>query len=187
MTNSSAHGVWQVARRYSRKTGLLTLLALTLTAGWPGPATAGSAQTTITIKLTVLAPPPCEVTSASGGRVEVDFGNNVGINKIDGTHYRQPMNYVIKCQTGNVSGLALKLTLKGTGAGFDTSNAALATNTDGLGIRIYQNGTPFVLNQPLTITKDAPPLLEAVPVKASGVTLKEGPFEATATLLAEYE
>ena len=163
------------------------LLALALAVGWAGSAAASTAQSTITIKLTVLAPPPCEVTSPGGGRVEVDFGNNIGINKIDGLNYRQPMNYAIKCSTGNVNGLALKLTIKGTAASFDSSNAALQTNVDGLGIRLYQNGTPFVLNQPLTITKNAPPTLEAVPVKQSGVALKEGAFEATATLLAEYE
>lgn len=169
----------------SNPIGIGLLLGLCL--GWAGSAAAETAQTSITIKLTVLAPPACEVTSSAGGKVEVDFGNNIGINKIDGVNYRQPMNYLIKCATGSVKGLALKLTMKGTAADFDSTKAALKTNVEGLGIRLYHDGSPFVLNEALTIDKDAPPKLEAVPVKKAGATLQEGAFEATATLLAEYE
>lgn len=165
--------------------GIGLLLGLCL--GWASSAAAETAQTSISIKLTVLAPPACEVTSSGGGQVEVDFGNNIGINKIDGVNYRQPMNYRIKCATGSVKGLALKLTMKGTAADFDSTKAALKTNIEGLGIRLYHDGSPLVLNEALTIDKDAPPKLEAVPVKKAGAILQEGEFAATATLLAEYE
>jgi type 1 fimbria pilin len=45
----------------------------------------------------------------------------------------------------------------------------------------------FELNKPIPISLTNPPRLEAVPVKRPGATLKEGPFEATATLKAVYQ
>ncbi|MNP84764.1 hypothetical protein D3C76_1842150 [compost metagenome] len=58
---------------------------------------------------------------------------------------------------------------------------------DDLAVRLLQNGKRFTLNNPIPIKLNAPPRLEAVPVKRPGATLKEGAFEATATLLAVYQ
>ena len=101
--------------------------------------------------------------------------------------YRQPLNYHISCDNSKPAGTGLVLTLKGDIASFDASKAALQTSVKGLAIRILQNGSPMVINQPIKVISTALPALEAVLVKQSGVTLKEGPFESTATLLADYQ
>ncbi|MEY0891467.1 pilus assembly protein, partial [Providencia rettgeri] len=61
------------------------------------------------------------------------------------------------------------------------------TNEKNLAIRITQNGQPFEINKPITITPTTPPAIKAVPIKRPGSTLTEGPFSVTATLLAEYQ
>jgi len=139
----------------------------------------------ISIKGQVIWSPACRVTSADSRRIEVSFGDSVGISQVEGMRYRQPLNYHITCYNSQPAGLVL--TLKGDIANFDASKAALQTSVKGLAIRILQNGSPMVINQPIQVTPTAPPTLEAVLVKQSGVTLKEGPFEVIATLLADYQ
>lgn len=162
--------------------GLLFTLALSLPVGQINAGTAA-----VSFTGTVLLAPSCKVTSPESGRIEVSFGDNVGITKVDGIHYRQPLNYRITCNNAKPAGTGLVLTLKGDVASFDTTQAALQTSVEGLAIRILQNGSPMVINQPIRVTQDALPTLEAVPVKQSGITLQVGPFEVIATLLADYQ
>jgi type 1 fimbria pilin len=131
---------------------------------------------------TLIEPPPCTIND--GGEVEVDFGNRVGVTKVDGNNYLQPVNYQISCQPGAGS-WKMTLTVIGTATTYDA--AALESNATDLGIRLLQNGKPFTLNKPLAVTLGSPPRLEAVPVKRAGASLTEGLFEATATLLAVYQ
>ncbi|WPU21981.1 fimbrial protein [Cedecea neteri] len=123
---------------------------------------------------------PCHI---SGDRdIEVHFGN-VGSNKVNGQKYMQPVPYTLTCDEINAS-WTLMLSVKGTVAGFESS--ALKTNVNGLGIRILQNGKPMEINKAMAIANARPPVLQAVPVQQSGVTLPEQDFSATATLMAEY-
>ncbi len=132
---------------------------------------------------TLIEPPPCTIND--GNRVDVDFGERVGINKVDGVNYRQVMNYQITCEVAAGSNWTMTLSLTGTAAGFD-KDALLSSKTD-LGIRVYQNDTVFTPGSSLSIDPDKPPRLEAVPVKRAGATLTEGAFEAWATLRADYQ
>ncbi|RJF55499.1 fimbrial protein [Serratia inhibens] len=127
-------------------------------------------------------PPPCIINN--GELVDVDFGDRVGVRKVDGQNYIQTVNYRITCESG-ISGMAMGLKLTGNATGFDS--AALQTNITDLGIRLLQNGQPFVLNQRINIDAANPPVLQAVPVKKQGVELKAGAFTVTATLLADYQ
>ncbi|AKG72466.1 pilus assembly protein [Serratia fonticola] len=146
-------------------------------------AQAKDGEAEMTFHGTLIEPPPCTIND--GNRVEVNFGERVGITKVDGANYRQVMNYQITC-TGAVSaGWALTLSLSGNAAAFDSE--ALLTSKDNLGIRIYQNDKPFTPNSTLNIDRTRPPRLEAVPVKKAGTTLTEGAFEAWATLRADYQ
>ncbi|OKB67025.1 hypothetical protein BHU62_09340 [Serratia marcescens] len=129
----------------------------------------------------VLKKKPCHINNDR--RIDVAFGN-VGVLKVDGERYQQSVPYSIVCDAPEPGG-RLMLSVKGTAAGFD--DVVLATNADGLGILIRQNGQRMRLNTPLLINVDHPPPLEAVPVKAPGIALTGGRFQATATLLAEYE
>ncbi|HAT2868627.1 TPA: fimbrial protein [Serratia marcescens] len=160
-----------------------TMRALLLTGGLIGPLNTALAAENMTFRGTLLAPPPCRINDSN--QLDVDFGQRVGINKVDGVNYRQVLNYQIACDRATNGNWALTLSLKGGVSGFDKQ--ALATNKSDLGIRIYRDDEPFTPGSTLNITLDNPPQLEAVPVQKQGVTLSEGAFEAWATLQADYQ
>ncbi|EPN9528024.1 fimbrial protein [Cronobacter malonaticus] len=130
-----------------------------------------------------LVAPPC--TISSGKTIEVDFGSDLGVNKIDGNNYKQPVAYTVDCDAGYTSNdLAIVVEVSNP-AVFDS--AAVMTNKTGLGIRILVDNQPVTFSQRLAVTNPAsPPKIEAVPVQDQGVTLTEGAFEATMTLRADY-
>ncbi len=158
------------------------LLACGLMAGVT-PAQAKNGEADMTFHGTLIEPPPCTIND--GNQVEVDFGDRIGINKVDGENYRQQLNYQITCDKALGGNWALTLNLSGSAAGFD--NDALLTNKTGLGIRVYQGDKPFTPNSSVKINLANLPRLDAVPVKQTGATLTEGGFEAWATLRADYE
>ncbi|WP_447881784.1 fimbrial protein [Serratia fonticola] len=147
------------------------------------PVQAKDGEADMTFRGTLIEPPPCTIND--GNQVEVNFGDRVGINKVDGENYRQPLNYQITCDKAIGGTWALTLSLSGSVAVFDSD--ALLTDKTSLGIRVYQNDTPFTPNSTVKINLDNPPRLEAVPIKQAGATLTEGAFEAWATLRADYE
>ncbi|QJU41464.1 fimbrial protein [Serratia marcescens] len=159
-----------------------TINALLLSGGLL-TALAALAEGEMTFRGTLIEPPPCSINE--GNQIDVDFGERVGINKVDGENYRQALNYQITCDNAGGKDWALTLSLKGAASGFDKQ--ALATNKGNLGIRIYQGDEPFTPNSTLSITLGNAPRLEAVPVKKEGTTLSEGAFEAWATLQADYQ
>lgn len=128
----------------------------------------------------VLKRIPCVINNNKV--ITIDFGN-VGVNKIDGENYKQKINYTLECEDRDETA-SLMMTLLGAQTSYNPG--AINTNVTGLGIEIKQNGTPVTINKSFIIDFDNPPVLEAVPV-SSGATLNEGAFNATATLLAEYE
>ncbi|CAI1064645.1 MULTISPECIES: fimbrial protein [Serratia] len=131
---------------------------------------------------TLNKPPVCIISN--GQKIDIDFGEKVGVNKVDGNNYLQKINYSLRCEPG-VAGMALGLILSGPVSGFD--KAALQTNMPDLAIRLqFQDGTPFELNKRVDITVASPPELYAVPIKRPGRELKSGTFSVTATLLADY-
>lgn len=160
------------------------MIALLLV-GVCGTVLAEEVKTDMTFHGTLIAPPPCTIND--GGMVEVDFGDRVGIDKVDGNNYRQKMNYQITCEkqgSGDKNG-TLTLSLNGGAAAFDKDS--LATDKADLGIRVYRDNNPFTPNTWIDIELSHPPVLEAVLVKRAGATLSEGTFEAWATLRAEYQ
>ncbi len=161
-------------KRYSRT--LLLLIGSVL-------SPAGLAAENMRLYGTLVEPPACTINN--GSEVDVDFGNRVGVKKVDGVHYLQPMNYRITCDP-NANAWAMTLEIVGTPADYDRA-AVVVTGVTDLAIQIKQNGVPFELNKPIPISLTNPPQLEAVPVKRPGATLTEGPFEATATLKAVYQ
>ena len=163
-----------------KKTIPLLLLACGLMGG---TAEAKDGEAAMVFHGTLITPPPCTIND--GNQVDVDFGDRVGINKVDGVNYRQPLNYQLTCDEAAGGIWVLTLSLSGGVAAFD--NNALLTNKSGLGIRVYQKGQPFAPNSAVWINRANPPRLEAVPVKRAGATLTEGAFEAWATLRADYQ
>ncbi|WP_253893527.1 fimbrial protein [Serratia marcescens] len=138
------------------------------------------AATTVTVKVTVMAPPPCVI---NGNRtIEVDF-NEVVIAQIDGKNYRTPVRYSLSCSGQSKN--AMKLQVQGTGAPFDTS--VLKTNKTGLGIQLQQGDSKLALNSWLNFTYPNAPTLWVVPIKQSGAALSGGEFTAGATMKVDYQ
>ncbi len=130
----------------------------------------------------LIEPPPCSINN--GNLIDISFGDKVGVSKVDGNNYLQQISYQIVCEAGSAP---WNMTLEIVGTSTDYDNAAIKTNMPDLGIRILQNGQAYEVNKPIKINALNPPKLEAVPVKRPGSMLKEGEFEATATLLAIYQ
>lgn len=130
---------------------------------------------------TIIEPPPCKINNEQ--KIDIDFGEKLGISKIDGNNYRQKINYVIECSIDDPSS-SLLLTVTGNVMSSDYS--AIQSNKPGLGIRMIENNRRLRIGQGLVINSANPPLLEAVPVAAPGIKLLEGDFSASASLLAEY-
>ncbi|MFP3517544.1 fimbrial protein [Pseudomonas sp. SIMBA_077] len=140
-----------------------------------------NASANLTFSGTLVEPPACTINN--GNTIAIDF-KDVGVNKVDGTNYRLPVNYTITC-AGSTLPWEMVLSVVGTATTFD--GAAVQSSVTDLGIRILQNGQPFKLNAPMIINPATPPALEAVPVQLLGATLSSGVFNAAATLLAEYQ
>lgn len=131
----------------------------------------------------LIDPAPCIINS--GNNLDVPFGNNLGVKKIDGINYTQNVPYQVNCDNASI-GLELGLTIVSASVStFDP--AAIQTNLPDLGIRLLKNGAPFALNTRIPYDNNNPPVLQAVPIKATGTILNKGAFEATATLLVDYQ
>ncbi|MFO6502704.1 fimbrial protein [Serratia marcescens] len=135
---------------------------------------------TVTVKVTVVAPPPCVINDDRP--VEVEFGD-VMTTRVDGDNYKMPVNYTLSC-TGGTSN-AMKLQVKGNGAAFDAT--VLQTNKTGLGIELRQGDGKLAVNSWLNFTYPNKPELWAVPVKQAGTTLTGGEFSAGATMTVDYQ
>ncbi|HEJ0318281.1 TPA: fimbrial protein [Klebsiella aerogenes] len=144
--------------------------------------------TQINLSGTLLDPPPCTIND--GAPIVVDFGDSVGISRVDGVNYTQTVDYHIRCDKDpNNNPWVMGLTIVGAKTTFD--GAAIQATIDGsssqdLGIKMHLGGKYFTLNQRVEV-KQPLPVLEAAPMHAPGATLPEGYFHATATLLADYE
>ncbi|WP_434461847.1 fimbrial protein [Serratia plymuthica] len=156
--------------------GILLSAALVL------PQVAPAQAANMSFQGTLVQAPSCEINE--GSTIDVNFGDRVGVSKVDGANYLQNIDYRITCEPGATT---LELGLRVVGAPTIFDGAALQTNITDLGIRLLQNGLPLQVNQRVVIDPKNPPRLQAVPVKKMGSALPEGVFEVTATLLADYQ
>ncbi|CAI2006923.1 Minor fimbrial protein prsF precursor [Serratia fonticola] len=161
--------------QYRRTVCLLCGMLVTL----PQIAT-GANSTTITLKVTVIQPPPCTINNNQP--IEVEF-RDVMTTRVDGNNYRMPVDYSLSCTTASTS--ALKLQVQGNVASFDSE--VLETNREGLGIKLLQDSNKLVINSWLNFTPPNTPKLWAVPVKQNNVTLKAGEFRAGAIMKVDYQ
>lgn len=144
------------------------------------PMLAGATTAIVTVKVVVMAPPPCVI---NGDRlIEVEFGD-VMTTRVDGNNYRIPVDYTLSC-TG-ASSRMMKMKMAGIGATFDGS--VLMTTTAGLGLQLQQGDRKLPLNTWQNFVYPLTPRLWVVPVKQSGVALKGGEFYAGATMQIAYQ
>lgn len=148
-------------------------------------ATQKTETVNITVSGIIVSKPGCAISDSQ--TIEVNFGASIGINKIDGGSYRQSIPYTVTCED-NSDSLQLTLRLTGNAADFDADNATVRTTEQSdLGVKIYQNGKPFVLDESINININSIPTLDALLIKREGTSLSEGEFNAIATLRAEYQ
>ncbi|MBH3259857.1 fimbrial protein [Serratia marcescens] len=139
-----------------------------------------AAVTTVTVKVTVVAPPPCIINNDQP--ITVEFGE-VMTTRVDGNNYKMPVNYTLECTGGSSNALALTI----TGNAMSSDGTALQTNKTGLGVRLLEGSTPYTINSPIKFTYPSKPELYAVPVQQSGTTLTGGEFSAVATMNVAYQ
>ena len=139
------------------------------------------ADANLNIRAVIIAPPPCVINS--GGTLNIPFGNDLLTSRIDGVNYRRNVPYTVTCDSPFSN--ALTLELKGSGAAFD--NRVLVTRKPDLGVKLFVNGADWPLNTAVNFTYPNFPVVQAVPVKRAGSTLTGGAFDATATLVVDYQ
>ncbi|QWZ48822.1 fimbrial protein [Enterobacter bugandensis] len=129
-----------------------------------------------------LISPSCKINN--GDKIEVDFGQDLGVSEIDGVNFKTKIDYNISCDSGFPESLAIVL---------DTSNPAvfmnstLQTSKSELGIHVLVNGTDAMFGQKIAVDDpSSPPVVEVVPVGNPADTLTAGSFEATMTLRTDY-
>ncbi|MEO2952981.1 fimbrial protein, partial [Escherichia coli] len=117
----------------------------------------------------------------------VEFGNVI-IKSIDGANYRQPVGYTLNCSNSVSDDLQMQLQATTTTINGET---VLSTGISGFGIRI-QNAVDHSLvavgnSSWLPFNINTQPDFEAVPVKQSGVELMASEFNATMTMVVDYQ
>jgi type 1 fimbria pilin len=161
--------------------GRVALLLAGVLGGMPQMAVAAnSATVTVTVKVTVVAPPPCTINDDRP--IEVEFGD-VLVPQIDGSNYRMPVNYTLSCESGSSNAMILQVA--GNGASFD--GTVLGTNKTGLGVALLRGDSKQAINSWMNFTYPNKPELWAVPVKQGGATLTGGEFSAGATMKVAYQ
>lgn len=131
----------------------------------------------ITVSATIRSA-PCTVNN--NNTINVNFGDAVNINDIDGKKYMQDIVYSVECSGGFSGGMTLSI--QGNPADFD-DGAALDAGHGGLGIEIQNEGEKLTLGKAINFEYPAFPLLQAVPVMKAGATLDTGDFSAGATMV----
>ncbi|WP_449556082.1 fimbrial protein [Huaxiibacter chinensis] len=130
-----------------------------------------------------LLPPFCTVHDGSHGTIVVDFGDDININRIDGSRYRKTIAYQIDCESDGQL-WQMKLKLVGPSA---WDNQTLRSDKSSLGLRFQLGGQPVELGRDIPISSaTVKPMLTVVPVLESQGSPTEGAFRATASLQAEY-
>lgn len=130
---------------------------------------------------------PCLVTDGRSGnlveRVEINFGNAVGINHINGSYEKAVLPYNIGCNAGYFD--RLRMNFEYTGASFDKN--LVQTSNEALGVRFLSNGAVVTAGEWFRIDGFHVPRLEAVLVRKPGAKLQPGKFTAVATLQIDYD
>ncbi|MCK6964553.1 fimbrial protein [Enterobacter bugandensis] len=129
----------------------------------------------------VLKRKPCHISNDQ--IINISFGK-IGVHKVDGHNYKQVIGYSLICDDPDPSA-QVTMTLQGIPTSYNAS--AIKTSINGLGILILKDGTSMKFGDKTPIKMSSPPLLEAVPVRQPNTALAAGDFQATATLLAEYQ
>lgn len=100
-------------------------------------------------------------------------------------NYTKPVDYTVDCDEDYVAN-QLAIVIETTSPTiFDPS--AVATDKNGLGIKVMIGTQPVTFAQPIAVDDPtSPPVISVAPVKDPAITLEEGAFEAFMTLRTDY-
>ncbi|NDJ59238.1 fimbrial protein [Enterobacteriaceae bacterium 4M9] len=147
-------------------------------------ATNGSvyADADITFRGSLLEAPPCVVNG--GDNVEVDFGDEMMTTRIDGTQYRQKIDFTLDCTDAIASEQKLRI----RGASISTvEGEVLSTPLTGLGLALYHGETRYTPGEWIAFTDPDVPELYAVPVRLDSTAPEGGTFSVLASLVVDYQ
>lgn len=146
----------------------------------------GGMYATINIDGDIVEAPECTVND--NNLINIDFGNDVLINRIDGVNYKKTdLIYTMHCD--NIISTALKLKIvahsdPGFGVGL------IGVGKEGLGLRLYNGSTPINTNVEIDFKYQEgtlPPVLSVVPVAEDKEKLTAGYFSGVATMQIYYQ
>ncbi|MBW7981602.1 fimbrial protein [Enterobacillus tribolii] len=159
----------------------LALFCLAGTSAGSRAADGGTTQLTISGN---IVEPDCVINDNQ--QIVVNFGE-VLTTRIDGSNYETPINYTLSCP--QLIRNTLKINLKGTAASFNSG--LFVTDVSGLGIRVLDASkaviTPNTGAVNFTYAANNPPALYAIPVAQANVTLPNGAFNGSATMVFSYQ
>jgi Fimbrial protein. len=145
---------------------------------WAGQV---SADATINFSGTLVNAPNCTINT--NNTVTVDFGDQIVTSLVDGSAYKQPINYTLSCSSVAANGL--KVSISGTAAPFNST--LLNTTKTGLGIQLYNGDSKLNNGAVVNFTYPAAPKLYAAPATSDPLALTAGPFTGTASLVLNYQ
>lgn len=143
--------------------------------------------TTINVSGVLLDTPDCTVNGNNS--IDVDFGDDVVISRIDGLTYKKTqLIYSLVCTSLAKQGLTV--TVKGTPASFNSQ--LIATDKEGLGIQMLLYGAIPIgpgtaMNFDYSDTNSNAVNLWAVLSAQSGATLTATDFSGAGTLVFGYQ
>ncbi|CAI1123967.1 putative minor fimbrial subunit StfE [Serratia quinivorans] len=142
------------------------------------------AQDRVNFNIQVIEGPPCNINN--GQAIEVNFGDDLLITRIDGVNYSKTIDYTLDCREAGNN--AIRMQIQGLVASFD-GNVLATVERPELGVAIkLANAMPMPINGWLNLASSSTkPALTAVPVKAPNSVLQPGRFSAGATMLFEYQ
>jgi type 1 fimbria pilin len=130
---------------------------------------------------TLIEAPSCVLNE--GKSIVIDYGD-VDITQIDGVNYSMPVDYTLTCESGAEK--AMRFLVKGDF--YPYNRTLLKTSNDNLAIGFKNNNELIPINDVwINFTYPDNPVLTAVLRKRKGVELTTGRFDASATLMVDFQ
>ncbi|MGN8010271.1 fimbrial protein [Enterobacter sp. 22325] len=132
---------------------------------------------------TLVDTPECTIND--NNQIDIDFGEDVIISRIDGLNYKNtPLVYHLECNS--LAKNTLRMIVKGPPASFDKT--LIGTDVEGLGIRVFLYDTvPIEQGTTIGFKYGEIVKLSVAPVLQNGITLRAQPFRGTGTMVIEYQ
>lgn len=171
---------------------LRALLLFLVVTGGPVYAVSEGDTTQINVSGTIVESSACTINAATGNKIEVFFGDDVYIDKINGSDYKRTL-IPIKLDCSNSAGLTMSLKINASGVG-EGCNKYLCTDHEGLALKLFKDKTidlnvgkelSFVVGKNGVAT--LPPSIYASPIITGAQKPKAGRFLSAATVVIDIK